>query len=506
MIQRKPIGWSKLKSSRICMGNGITVKKLFQGLDVEIKGCKDLEVTGVCSHSKFVAPGNLFIAKKGTNFDATEFIPDAASAGATAILTDLYNPFLEGPAQVIHPHPDRIEAEIADRFFRYPSQELFLIGITGTNGKTTTSYLIHHLLTRKESPCGLMGTIETMIGQHRIPSELTTADIVTNQKFLREMRDQGAENGVMEVTSHALEQGRVAGLDFDMAIFTNFSQDHLDYHGTMENYLAAKAKLFKIIDAPEKIAVLNADDAASLQAFGASRAKAVTFGIESPADYQAKGMHRDLEGTSFILAHQGKERRFKIPLIGDFNVLNALAAIAACHQRGLTFEQIQRRLATFPGIPGRLERIQNDRGIHLFVDFAHTPEALEKVLSLLTQVKEKKILTIFGCGGDRDPSKRPKMAAAVEKFSDHVILTSDNPRSEDPMEICLEAAKGIRETRKLLIEVDRKAAIAKGIELAKPGDVVLLAGRGHEPFQKIGGRLIPFDDREVAREICSHSP
>lgn len=487
------------------MGNGISVKKLFQGLDVEIKGCKDLEVTGMCSHSKFVAPGNLFIAKKGASFDATEFIPDAASAGATAILTDLYNPFLEGPVQVIHPHPHLIESEIANRFFRYPSQELFLIGVTGTNGKTTTAHLIHHLLSRKDSPCGLMGTIETKVGNSSIPSKLTTADVVTNLKFLREMRDQGAKSGVMEVTSHALEQGRVAGLDFDMGIFTNFSQDHLDYHGTMEKYLAAKAKLFQLIDSPDKIAVLNADDSAAFQAFGTSRAKVVTYGIASKADYQAKAIEWNLEGCTFTLLFEGKERRFKMPLIGDFNVLNALAAIAACHQRGLTFEQIQRKLATFPGIPGRLERIQNEQGIHLFVDFAHTAEALENVLSLLHQVKEKKILTIFGCGGDRDPGKRPKMAAAVEKFSDHIILTSDNPRSEDPMEICLDAAKGIRQQEKLLIEVDRKRAIAKGIGMAKPGDVVLIAGRGHEPFQKVGARLIPFDDREVAREICNHS-
>jgi len=487
------------------MGNGISVKKLFQGLDVEIKGNKDTEVTGVCAHSKFVAPGNLFIAKKGASFDATEFIPDAAAAGALAILTDLYNPFLEGPVQIIHADPKSLESEIAKRFFRHPSEELFLIGITGTNGKTTTAYLIHHLLNTREVLCGLMGTIETLIGVHRIPAVLTTADIVTNQKFFREMRDQKAENAVMEVTSHALDQGRTSGIDFDLGIFTNLSQDHLDYHGSMKNYLRAKAKLFQLIDSPEKKAVLNADDPASCQVYGNSRAQVITYGIDHAADFQAKKIESSLEGTRFILAYEGREIRMKTSLIGRFNVLNVLAAIATCYYRGMTLEQIQRKLVSFPGIPGRLERISNLQGVHLFVDFAHTDQALENVLSVLNELKQKKIITIFGCGGERDQTKRPKMAEAAEKFSDQLIITSDNPRMEDPLAICHEVATGVKQREKVHIEVDRKKAIEKGIALAEKEDIILIAGRGHEPFQKIAGRLIPFDDREVAREICNHS-
>ena len=488
------------------MGSGITVRKLFQGLEVEIIGNKDLELTGVCSHSKFVVPGNLFIAKKGGSCDATLLIPEAANAGAQAVLTDLYNPFLEGAVQIIHSNPSLIEPEIVNRYFRNPSKDLFVTGITGTNGKTTTAYLIHHLLNSKGTPCGLMGTIETLIGSHRIPSKLTTADVVTNQKFLREMSDLHAENVVMEVTSHALDQKRTEGIDFNAAIFTNFSQDHLDYHGTMEKYLEAKAKLFQIIDNPSKVAILNEDDPAAKRAFGFSKAQVITFGIHGKGDFQAKEIECTLEGTSFILFFSEKAFKIKMPLIGEFNVLNGLAAMALAYHRGLSMQQIQRKMVTFPGVPGRLERISNTKGIHLFVDFAHTDQALEQVLTILRKIKQKKIITIFGCGGDRDQSKRPKMAQVVEKFSDLMIVTSDNPRMEDPQEICDAVARGIRRKDGVFIEVDRRRAIEQGITLAEPGDIVLIAGRGHEPFQKAGGRLIRFDDREVAREVCNLSP
>lgn len=487
------------------MGNGISVRKLFKGLNVQVRGNKDLELTGICAHSKFVSPGNLFIAKKGAEFDAAEFIPDAVASGASAVLTDLYNPFLKGSTQVIHPRPACIEPEIANRFFQHPSKELFLIGITGTNGKTTTAYLIHHLLDAKDTPCGLMGTIENCVGKVRIPSHLTTNDIVTNQKYFREMRDQGSVHAVMEVTSHALDQGRVAGCDFDLGIFTNLSQDHLDYHGSMDSYLNAKARLFKMIDTPKKLAILNVDDPVAFQVLGKSQVQVVTYGIKQAADFKAMRITSSLGGTYFTLVYRKKEIRIETVLMGNFNVLNVLAAIAASFYRGLSIEEIRSKLVTFPGVPGRLERIANNKGIHLFVDFAHTEQALAQVLSVLEQVKERRIITIFGCGGDRDQSKRSKMGTAAEKFSDHIIITSDNPRTEEPYEICKDIASGIKKKKNMLIEVDRRKAIAQGIALAKEGDVVLVAGRGHEPFQKIRGRFIPFDDRKVVREICNHS-
>lgn len=482
------------------MENGITVEMLFEGLDVEIFGNKQLKITGLSTHSNFVVPGNLFIAKRGRTFDATEFVKKASASGAAAILTDLHDPFLKGPAQIIHPDPALIEPEIANRFFGFPSKELFLIGVTGTNGKTTTVHLIAHIL----DGCGLMGTVEIRMGQICVPSYLTTNEIVISQKYLREMRSHGIENSVMEVSSHALDQNRVSGLDFNMGIFTNFSQDHLDYHGTMNHYFDAKSKLFDLLETKEKIAILNGDDPNALHVVKKCRAKVVTFGIKNRTDYRAKNLIFSMKGTRFTLTFKGQEVEMKTGLIGHFNVLNTLAAVAACHQRGLSFEQIQNRIKSFPGVPGRCERVPNSRGINLFVDFAHTPHALEQVLTTLTSLKSKQMITVFGCGGDRDRLKRSEMGSVAEVFSDQVIVTSDNPRTEEPLAICKQIAKGIK-CEKVSIEVDRRLAILKAISVAKRGDVVLIAGRGNESHQKIQNRLIPFDDRKVADEICNHS-
>ena len=293
------------------------------------------------------------------------------------------------------------------------------------------------------------------------------------------------------MTSHALDQNRVEGIHFDVGIFTNLSQDHLDYHGTMDAYKASKMTLF---DHVEK-AIVNRDDPATKELDG------ITYGIDADADLKATDIVESLEGTSFLLHYHKKVYPFETQLIGRYNVYNCLAAIAVGMLRGLRVSSLQKKLALFTGVPGRLERIRNSHGMHLFVDFAHTHEALENVLRTLIKMKQGKIITIFGCGGERDQGKRPKMAQAAEQFSDRVIVTSDNPRHEDPERICHEVAQGLRKTYD--IEVDRKAAIKRGIFLAKKGDIVLIAGRGHEPFQKIGGRLIPFDDREVAREITT---
>lgn len=465
------------------------LKKLFKDLTVEIKGSKEIEISGVSSHSQFIAPGNLFIAKKGSHFDGAEFIAKAVETGAAAILTDIYNPFLQGVVQVITPHVNELEGLLAKRYYETAKLPLSLIGITGTNGKTTTSYLIQYLL----KDYGLMGTIETIIGKQRFPARLTTADVVTNHKTLREMSENGLKGAVMEVTSHALDQNRVEGIHFDIGIFLNLSQDHLDYHKTMDAYLAAKLKLIK----QAKHIVYNKDDAAFEQI-----KKGFSFGIESEADLRAGKLQFSLDGTSFDLHYQGKSYPFRTKLVGRYNVYNCLAAIAAGILSGESLATLQKRLSTFPGVPGRLERIENERGLYLFVDFAHTPDALTQVLTTLHPLKKGKIITVFGCGGDRDAGKRPKMAQAVEEFSDHIIITSDNPRSEDPETICKQVAAGLTE-KKPIIEVDRRTAIQRGISMAETGDIVLIAGRGHEPFQKIGNRLIPFDDRQVVRELSN---
>lgn len=462
------------------------LKKLLKDLDVDVKGSREIEVTGISSHSQFVSPGSLFIAKRGGTFDGTEFIPKAIETGAVAVLTDFYNPFLQGIVQVVTPNVTKLEALLAKRYYGTENSPLFLIGITGTNGKTTTAYLIHHLLPK----CGLMGTIETIIGKQRFPAQLTTADVVTNHKVLKEMAEEGLKAAVMEATSHALDQNRVEEVKFDVGVFTNFSQDHLDYHGSMDAYLDAKLKLFD----QSKLAIYNQDDPTA-EKF----AEGVTYAIDSSADLKAENISISIEGTTFDLLYKNRVVKIASPLIGRYNVYNVLAAFAVLLSKGESLASMKKKLMTFPGVPGRLERIENPQGIHLFVDFAHTPEALLKVLETLEGIKRGKIITIFGCGGERDEGKRFLMAEAAEKYSDQVIVTSDNPRGEDPLKICNEIAKGLK--REVLIEVDRRSAIERGIFMAEKNDTVLIAGRGHEPFQKIGGRRIPFDDRQVAYAI-----
>lgn len=448
-------------------------------------------MTGISSHSQFVTPGSLFIAKKGKTFDGSEFIPKAMEAGAVAVLTDIYNPFLQGVVQIIASDANKCEALLAKRYYETKKHSLYLVGITGTNGKTTTAYLIHHLLPH----FGLIGTIETIVGKEHFQSQLTTPDVVTNHKTLREMSDRGLKGAVMEVTSHALDQNRVGEIQFDLAIFTNLSQDHLDYHGTMEEYFKTKLKLFD--HAHKKI--YNLDDPRAEKFH-----EGITFGIHTRADLQAKNIQFSLEGTTFDLHANGKVTPMQSPLIGEFNVYNVLAALAAGLTKGERLSILQKRLATFPGVPGRLERVESPKGVHLFVDFAHTPKALTNVLKTLHALKTGRIITVFGCGGERDRDKRPKMGAAAEEYSDQVIVTSDNPRSEEPETICREIILGLK--REGILEVDRKAAIERGIFMAQENDIVLIAGRGHEPFQKTKGRLLPFDDRKVAKAISHLTP
>lgn len=465
------------------------LKKLLKDLDVEIKGSKEVEVTGISSHSQFVAPGSLFIAKKGKTFDGNEFIPKAIETGAVAIVTDFYNPFLQGVTQVVTSDVTKLEALLAKRYYGTEKHPLFLVGITGTNGKTTTAYLIQRLI----PSFGLMGTIETVMGKQRFPATLTTADVVTNHKTLYEMAGQNLKGVVMEVTSHALDQNRVEEIPFDIGVFTNLSQDHLNYHVTMEAYLAAKLKLFD----KSKEKIYNRDDPAMKGMTGGT-----TFAIKCPADLHATNIICDLKGTTFDLHYQRKTTHLHTPLIGEYNVYNVLAALAVALKKGKRLTTLKKRLETFPGVPGRLERIENKRGIHLFVDFAHTPEALEKVLKTLHGLKTGKIISVFGCGGERDQDKRPKMGAVAEKYSDTLIITSDNPRGEDPDAICAATKKGVKGPA--LIEVDRRVAIERALFMAQENDIVLIAGRGHEPFQKIKGRQIPFDDRLVVKELTSH--
>ncbi len=492
------------------------LKKLFKTIPVnQIKGSREVEITGICSHSKAVSPGNLFIAKHGAAYDGNRFIAEAISAGAVAVLTNFLDPFLN-VVQVIHHDVASIEADVAATYYQFPSDELFTVGITGTNGKTTSAYIIKHLLDSLNLRCGLISTIQYCVGNHYYEASRTTPDVILNQKLLRDMVTSNCLAAVMEVTSHGLIQGRVRHIDYDVAIFTNLSLDHLDYHKTMENYCEAKAKLFndlhlgqddgvrkkKIATFP-KCAVINIDDPWHEKVMANCQTKILTYGTSPKAHLRATNIVLSRQGTQFDVTYEGQTVRFAWKLIGKFNVYNCLAATAVGLVRGISLEQIASIIAPFKTAPGRLEAVSNPRGCSVFVDYAHTPDALENVLQCLQEVHKGKIITVFGCGGDRDPSKRKEMAKVCQRLSDLSIVTSDNPRSEDPSDIIHEILKGFTDSSKYIVEIDRRQAIEKALSHATANDMVLIAGKGHETYQIFARKTVEFDDRQVAADLLN---
>lgn len=488
------------------------IKKLIKDIPgIQVKGSKEVEITGVCVNSKLVAPGNLFIAKKGRADDGVHYIPEAIAAGAVAIATDFYDPTLKDIVQLVHPNISEIEGKLAAQYYQFPSEELFTIGITGTNGKTTTSFLVKYLMDQIDGPCGLIGTIEYIIGQHRYQATRTTPDVCSNQKMLREMLLQGCHSAVMEATSHALDQGRVLNIDYDIAIFTNLTLDHLDYHNTMENYCEAKRKLFLSLDPKAKkkshpypkTAIVNADSHWHSHILQGCQAQVIKYAIQSPADLRAYDINLTSSGTTFILEYKGKTIHCSWPLIGRHNVYNFMAAVSVGLARNLPLEKVVHLLSGVAPVPGRLEAVPNPLGLKIYVDFAHSDDALINVFECLQELKSGRIITVFGCGGDRDKTKRPKMAKACEEYSDISIITSDNPRSEDPLEICKQISQGFQKQSSYIIEIDRRNAIEQAIDIATPNDIVLIAGKGHEPYQIFAHKTIEFDDRKVAFQICT---
>lgn len=485
------------------------LKKLIKNIAFDqVKGSKELEITGLTVNSKYVSPGNLFIAKKGRSQDGVHFVPEAINAGATAILTDIYDPSLKNVTQLIHHDVSSMEALLAATFYQFPSQELLMVAITGTNGKTTTSFLVKHLLDKKYGLCGLVGTIENIIGENRYQAKLTTPDVAHNHKLLREMCVHECKACVMEVTSHALDQGRVKHVDFDIAIFTNLTQDHLDYHRDMESYCSAKNKLFLSLNSPSskkgiKKAIVNIDSPWHEKITQGCNATLFTYAIENRnADLFASDIVMKEKFTSFMLNYQGKKFPCKSPLIGRFNIYNVLAALSVGIAKDIPIEELIDALASFKSVSGRLELVPNALNLNIFVDFAHSDDALKNVLLTLREIKDRgKIITVFGCGGDRDNTKRPKMGKVAEELSDAVIITSDNPRSEDPSTIIQQIEKGFLK-KEYVVEVDREKAIEKAIEMASPKDVILIAGKGHEAYQIFANQTIPFDDRKKAASIC----
>ena len=466
-----------------------------------LHGPGELEITGISYDSRLVNRGDLFAALPGAKEHGLEFAKSAKRRGAVALLSDRTPPF-EFP-WIEAGNPRAALADLAAAYFHGPAQSLRLAGVTGTNGKTTTAFLIDAALRHASKVTGLLGTVETRVAGRPKSASLTTPESVDLQRLLREMVDEGVTHASLEVSSHALVQERVRGLLFNAAVFTNLTRDHLDYHGGFEAYFEAKKLLFTQNLHPEGAAILNLDDdhgRALAEMLRGRRTR--TFGFDRAADYHPEELEISLQGMSFVCATPEGPVRVRSPLVGQFNVSNLLGAIGAAVALGLTPAEAASGVSSLEGVPGRMERVEAGQPFSVIVDYAHTDDALRNLLDTLRSLQPKRIITVFGCGGDRDRSKRPLMGSVAAQRSDLVIATSDNPRSEPPNGILEEIAQGFRNhTTPFKLLADRREAIALALKSALPGDVVAIAGKGHEVTQTIREKKLPFDDRLVAKEI-----
>ena len=451
--------------------------------------------------SRKVTDGSLFICMKGFTVDGHDFAKQAVEQGAVALV-------VERPVNVDVPtiqvnDSQRAMAILADTFYRSPSEQLHVIGIPGTNGKTTTTYLIDYIFENAGKKTGRIGTINTKVNGIERDVVNTTPESLSLQKMFHEMVEGKTETVVMEVSSHALHLGRVRGCDFDIAVFTNLSQDHLDYHETMDAYKQAKGILFSQLGNTysknrKKYAILNVDDEASAYYRTVTAAEVITYGIENKADISAQQIEMSSHGIRFKLCTPFGNEEISMKLVGLFSVYNALAASAACLASGLSIAEIKAGLQQVEGVPGRFELVDEGQDYTVLVDYAHTPDSLLNVLQTIRQFAKKKIFVVVGCGGDRDKQKRPLMGEIAVKYADEAIFTSDNPRSEDPNEIIQQMTQHLNSD--FTVIVDREKAIDYAIRQAQKGDVILIAGKGHETEQVIGEHVYPFDDRVIAQK------
>lgn len=486
------------------------LKQLTAILDnCEVSGDINKVITGMEHDSRKVTAGSLFVCIPGAHVDGHDFVPMAAEKGAAAVLVE--KDVVVSPDVAVIKVPDVKAAmqRLAPFFYDYPAQKMRVIGITGTNGKTTMSYLIRSILRRAGFKVGVIGTIQILIEDETLSIHNTTPDVVDLQRVLYNMEQAGMDYVVMEVSSHALAMNRVAGLEFDTAVFTNLTQDHLDYHKTLENYCAAKAKLFELLTLPDnvkrgKTAVINIDDAAGQHMLAATKADVLTYAIHSPANIQAVGVDVQANGVSFTARGSFGELPLQLKITGDFNVYNVLGAVGAALAEKIDTAIIKAALEDFTSVPGRFELVDAGQPFSVIVDYAHTPDGLENILKTARQIARKRIITVFGCGGDRDRTKRPIMGRIAAQLSDVVIATSDNPRTEDPEFILSEVEQGVQPalTATKLHEkiTDRRMAIRRAIGLAQDGDIVIIAGKGHEDYQILKDKTIHFDDKEEARK------
>ena len=473
-----------------------------------ITGDPAAEIASIERDSRKIETGALFACISGAHVDAHTFIPNAARAGARAVLTQREDIAVPDGVSVLRvPEINEALDAIVPFFYDYPARSMRIVGITGTNGKTTTSYLVHAVLRRAGKRVGLIGTIRVMMEDDVFPTENTTPDVVVMQQMLAEMRTRGMDTVVMEVSSHALDQGRVAGIEFDTAVFTNLTQDHLDYHKTMENYARAKARLFGLVSAPGvkkgKTAVINADDAAGAVMRAHTTCPVLSYGVEKEASLTARDIRLAQDHMTLSLVHGGEECPLSLHITGKFNVYNVLAAAGAAHAEGVGYDVIRTALEAFTGVPGRFELVRAGQDFSVIADYAHTPDGMENVLRTARAVTAGRIIAVFGCGGDRDRTKRPVMGRIGAEMADAVFITSDNPRTEDPAAILDEVEAGAlpvigaKPYKKL---VDRRTAIFDAVRVAHTGDSVVILGKGHETYQILKEGTVHFDDRETAEE------
>lgn len=469
-------------------------------------GQDDVEIINVTADSRQVGPGSLFLALRGYTVDGHEYVEQAARAGAAAVVVEDAIEGISAP-QVIVPDTRAVAAVLASVFYGHPSKEMKVIGVTGTNGKTTTTLLIDQILRDAGKRTGLIGTIMARIGDEEIPMANTTPDVLDLQQLFYRMREVGTEYPITEVSSHALDLKRSAGTDYHIAIFTNLTQDHLDFHGSMEAYRQAKGKLFARLGNTyrdeahsNKLAVLNADDPASEYFRDLTTAQVITYGIDQPADVRALDVVVEAAGVSFNVESLFGRERFALQLTGKFNVYNALAAMSACLAEGISLAEIKRSLESISGVNGRFETVQAGQDFTVIVDYSHTPDSLENAMKTVREFAKRKVFCVVGCGGDRDRTKRPLMAQIAVSYSDLAILTSDNPRTEDPDLILDDMEAGVSDAAGRYVRItDRAEAIRFAVAQAEAGDVIMIAGKGHETYQIIGKTKSHFDDREIAQ-------
>ena len=491
----------------------ITVTKLLAGLrgQVEIleqRGDASRPVQAITDDSRAVSAGSLFVAVKGERVDGHGFVEQAIKAGAVAVIAQA--PVASGPLPFVRVVDSRKALGLlGSRFYGDPSARLKMIGVTGTNGKTTTTYLCKSLLEGIGRRVGLIGTVGYQIGQETFPASHTTPGALDLQQLLAKMVESGLDAAVMEVSSHALALDRTSGCEYDVAVFTNLTQDHLDFHHTMDEYFESKLKLFSGLAGGQKTgkrAIVNLDDPRGAAIRAACPVPVWGYAIQSEADLKAERVRLSLAGTTFTAATPAGSFTVESRLVGEHNVYNLLGAIGVALHDGATIDQIREATAHIANVPGRFERVSCGQDFTVVVDYAHTEDALVRLLTAAQTLKTDRIITVFGCGGDRDRGKRPKMGRAAVEYSDVVVLTSDNPRTEDPMAILREVEVGVREAlaRRSHVQYrlvpDRREAIGAAIREAHHGDMVLIAGKGHEDYQIIGTMKFHFDDREVARE------